>query len=197
MEKIKLFVDFDSTLVNSKETALSIFNYTFGQKYSNEQLRKQNFKNLFPLVNEKMIHEVFASKMFYDLLEFKENSFNILEMYSKFYSIQLVTKAHREEMERKATWISKNIPSSLIPTIIFVDVDSGAFKKDIDMEGGVFIDNFVENLRGTNAKIKILYAPYPDAEECQIDNLDEVYMVSTWHEIGSILEFYRKHGRVI
>lgn len=195
MEKIKLFVDFDSTLVNSRETALSIFNYTFGQKYSNEQLRKRNFKDLFPLVNEKMIHEVFASKMFYDLLEFKENSFNILEMYSKFYSIQLVTKVHREGMENKATWISKNIPSSLIPTIIFVD--SGASKKDIDMEGGVSIDDFVENLRETNAKIKILYAPYPDAEECQIDNLDEVYMVSTWHEIGSILEFYRKQGRVI
>lgn len=195
MEKIKLFVDFDSTLVNSRETALNIFNYTFGQKYSNEQLRKRNFKDLFPLVNEKMIHEVFTSKMFYDFLEFKENSFNILEMYSKFYSIQLVTKVHREGMENKAVWISKNIPSSLIPTIIFVD--SGASKKDIDMEGGVFIDDFVENLRETNAKIKILYAPYPDAEECQIDNLDEVYMVSTWHEIGSILEFYRKQGRVI
>lgn len=195
MEKIKLFVDFDSTLVNSREVAIGIFNKMFKKNFTPGELRKRNFTDLYDTVTTKMIHEVFTSDEFYKNLNFNEDSYKILTAYSKFYNIQLVTKVHREGMTKKTEWISKNISNKVIPNIILVDTETS--KRDIDMSNGIIIDDFVENIRETNAKIKILYAPYPRAEECQINNLDEVYLVTTWHEIGSILEFYREQGKII
>lgn len=195
MEKIKLFVDFDSTLVNSREVAIEIFNKMFKKNFTPGELKKRNFTDLYETVTTKMIHEVFSSDEFYNNLEFNEDSYKILTAYSEFYNIQLVTKVHREGMAKKAEWISKNISNKVIPNIILVDTETS--KSDIDMSNGIIVDDFVENIRETNAKIKILYAPYPKAEECQINNLDEVYLVTTWHEIGSILEFYREQGKII
>lgn len=195
MEKIKLFVDFDSTLVNSREVAVELFNEMFKKEFTPSELKRRNFTDLFPSVTTKVIHEVFSSDEFYKRLLFKEESYKLLTIYSEFYNIQLVTKINRKGIAKKAEWISRNISSKVIPNIIFVDTQTS--KRDIDMSEGILVDDFIDNIRETNAKIKVLYAPYPKAEECQIDNLDEVYVVSTWHEIGSILEFYKGQGKII
>lgn len=195
VRKNKLFVDFDSTLVNSCDVVIGIFNRMFSTNYTIDQLKKRNFSDLFKTVTPRLIHKVFDSDEFYSNLKFKEDSYNILSKYCEFYDIQLVTKVCRDSLSKKAEWISKNIDRRVIPNIIFIDTNSS--KGVIDMRNGILVDDFVENTRETNAMIKILYSPYPSMEDCHIDNLDEVYKVSTWDEIDSILEFYRKQGKII
>lgn len=147
------------------------------------------------MVDKKIISEVFSSDEFYSNLQFKENSLYVLKCFCKFYSISIITKENRQSIFKKADWISKNVSSKIIPDIIFIDTDGT--KGSIYMTNGILVDDYIENLRESNANIKILYAPYPDAEESRITNLDEVYKVHSWDEIGSILSFYMKQGSII
>lgn len=190
-----MFVDFDSTLVNSREVAIQLLNERYDKNYSVEQLKKRNFSDLYPDITNDVISEVFSSDNFYRNLSFKENSLYVIKCFCKFYSISIITKENRASFGQKANWISKNVPSYIVPNIIFVD--SGGTKGDIDMSNGILVDDYIDNLRESNANIKILYAPYPEAEESKITNLDEVYRVYSWYEIASILSFYMKQGKII
>lgn len=192
---MNLFLDFDSTLVNSNEAMVNLFNRKYNKNYSVENLKKYDFRDLFPEVDALTIHRMFSSKELFDEITFVKNSLEVITKYSEFYNIQIVTKSSEPNRELKAEWISKHIPDGIISGVTYIDmVDS---KRSMNMKGGIFIDDHIHNIRESNAKVRILFAQYPKAEWSKIDNLDEVYVVSTWNEIASTLEFYKNIGGVI
>lgn len=191
MGKIKLFLDFDSTLVNTSELLLKYLNEEHGTCFEISALKKYDYSDLFPGVTKKDLKKYFNSDRFFDELEFIPGATELLN----HFDISVVTRASDEEAAKKTHWLNMN----LNPSILFrlYNIKSWENKSKVDMKDGIFIDDVIDNLRVSNAKIKILYVPNPDAEWTQYGNRDEIYVVSSWKEINNILRFYLEVGGIV
>ena len=61
------------------------------------------------------------------------------------------------------------------------------------MRDGVFIDDHVDCLHSSNAKIKILIKTNENAEWSKIEPNEDIYVVNNWYEVYSILDFITKN----
>ena len=69
---IKVYLDFDNTLVDSNSAMIYLLNQEYGTNKSYEELKKYDFKDLFPYLTDEHCEELFASGMLFSILEFFE-----------------------------------------------------------------------------------------------------------------------------
>lgn len=192
--KIKLYLDFDNTIVNTNEVAIDYFNKKFGTSKDIRKLKKYNFKDLFESLTDKEIQKFFSSDYLYKNITFLESCYDKLYSIRNYIDAHVVTICCNENIGYKTDWISENMPIVSKTTCV---VKGNNDKSSIDMSDGIFIDDHIECLRSSNAKIKILYKYWQDTEWNEYDNLDEVYVVNSWDEITEILKFYIENGEVL
>lgn len=187
--KIKVFVDFDSTIVDSVKRFVEIANEKYGENKSQEDLGTYNFLNMYPSITKEEIRGIFAMDEFFDdKLEYMPNALFILNKYSEDFDMYLSTASFGRNLELKKDFVSKNLKF-----IKGVRSSVGNDKSSIDMKGSIQIDDIYECLEYTNAKIKILYKNNKNYK-WQRHNDDSVYNVNEWLEIGEMLEYYLKEG---
>lgn len=191
MEPINLFLDFDSTIVNTSEVVLEILNKNFHKDFKIEELKKYDYSDLFPEVNGLILRKIFHSDYFFSKLKFIDGCFDIIGKYPERFRVTIVTKTSKPIDVKKTLWLNEHYPKNLDYTVTFVYPFEE--KNKVDMSGGVFIDDVIDNIRISNAKVKILYAPN-STEWNKYDNLDEIYVASSWKEINDILDFMTLKG---
>lgn len=213
MDKLKLFLDFDNTLVNTNKVAVEYFNTKFGKAYKLEDLKNYNFMDLFPEISGEDIDEFFNGDFLFTNISFIGNSREVLEKFDEFLQVSIVSMCTESNKITKLYWIAENLPQFSE----FYGVETGPRtdeynsrwaeseggtwsshdKSSVDMSGGIFIDDHIDCLRSSNAKIKILFRFNQDGDWNEFDNTDEIYVVNTWAEIEDILKFYIKLGEVV
>jgi len=187
--KIKVFLDFDSTIVNSVKRFVEIANKKFNVNKSPDELGSYNFRNLYPEITQEEVYEIFSSEEFFDeKLEFMPHIVEVLEKYKNDIDFYISTAAHGKNLELKTKWIEKNMQY-----IKEVYSSSSNDKSNIDMRHAIQIDDIYECLEHTNAYIKILYKDYNNFKWQRHDN-DDVYNVDDWNEIGYMFDYYLKEG---
>ena len=75
--------------------------------------------------------------------------------------------------------------------------DKSCDKSFVDMSGGIFIDDNVDCLRTSNAKVKILIKNNVDTKWNEIKPNEEIYVVNTWDEILEIIDFFYKNREMM
>lgn len=195
---IKIYLDFDNTLVDSNSAMVYLLNQEFGTKKEYKDLKKYDFKDLFPELTDEHCEELFGDWRLFSLLEFFDNCFETLDYFKKRCNYSLVTYGNKYNLSAKKIWCERYLPFlKELHLLEYVPGDMNYDKSMIDMSDGIFIDDHIEYLRSSNAKVKILFRNNHDGDWNEINNLDDVYVVNSWKEIYHIIKFYVDNGGII
>lgn len=195
---IKVYLDFDNTLVDSNSAMVYLLNQEFGTKKEYKDLKKYDFRDLFPELTDEHCEELFGDWRLFSLLEFFDNCFETLDYFKKRCNYSLVTYGNKYNLSAKKIWCERYLPFlKELHLLEYVPGDMNYDKSMIDMSDGIFIDDHIEYLRSSNAKVKILFRNNHDGDWNEINNLDDVYVVNSWKEIYHIIKFYVDNGGII
>lgn len=82
-----------------------------------------------------------------------------IDKLSALADITVVSAGSTANLGLKEEWLTHNLP---YVSFIGVNFDNGESKDNVDMSGGVFIDDLAENLNISNADMKICFGDeYP------------------------------------
>lgn len=192
-KKIELFLDFDNTLVNTNQSCIDILNERYNTSFQLNQLHRYDFRDLWPISNEE-VESLFESSDLFDRLSYIDNCYESLYGIRKEIIPYIVSSGTKKNAELKRKWILKH-DNGLFDTVSVVPRHND--KKIFDMSNGIFIDDHIECLRASNAKVKILYKFFSNGDWNKYDNKDEIYVANTWKEIMGVLNFYIDNGGII
>lgn len=187
---MKVFVDFDDTLVKSRKSIVKCINDMFHLSRTEDDVTDWGFRSLKGDLTKKELEGLFESDAFWNNVEFYEGAIDTLAGHD----VYLCTVGTTENLRRKSQFLSEH---SLPYHEAFVNSDRGQTMKDkkmFDMAGAIQIGDTWQELEQTNASIKILFKDYRDYSWQQVPPNAEVYIVDTWKEISDIIGWYAKYG---
>ena len=189
---MNLYIDFDNTIVNSSEVIVKMLNEKFGENKDWKKLRRYDFKDLFPSCSYWEIEKSFESdKMFEEIELFPEVYETLNSFKDKFDRMSVVTIGTDINLEKKRRFVKDRFSFDI--ELIGIKNDGRSNKGSVDMRNGVFIDDHIDCLHSSNAKVKILIKTSENSEWSKIEPNDDIYIVSNWYEIYSILDFITKN----
>jgi 5'(3')-deoxyribonucleotidase len=186
MDKTKLFLDMDGTIINSVQTFCEVYNEIYSTYPDFKpakwwEVEKYNFSCQCPMVTN--VHDIFSHSMFFDFVDFiNGNTKEVIEELAHKYNVIICTIGVPQNISLKALWIEKNLP--FIKDMIFISHKNNTMNKNIiDMKGGIFIDDVLSNIESSNADRKFIFG---DAYEWNNGN-PYIKRLINWTEVQSIL----------
>lgn len=195
--KIKLFLDFDETLVKTIKSFVDVKNSIDGSNVDYRDCKKWDFTDVFPNLTKEEMYEIFDSFDFFDRLELFEGAVDTLVELMDCYEYNFVTMGKQANLFRKEYFLIDKLIDFASYGFIAVDEEKYSDKSHVDMEDSIFIDDRIDNLRTSNAKVKILFKAYNDFEWQQVEPNEDIYIVNTWSEIRDILLFISENRFVM
>lgn len=161
IKKQKLFVDVDSTIIDTISGFCSHYNKYYswipGFTVANpSKVERWDLTCECTLLDSDDANLLFRHRALWDHMKFMPNAYEVLDILQDRYEIILVTIGHNENIAYKSLWLNKNLP--FVENSIFIS--NAGIKMDksiVDMSGGIFIDDHESNLLSSNADRKILF----------------------------------------
>lgn len=183
-KKIKLFLDFDGTIVNTIKAITSLYNEDFvaykKYKYINWfDVNTWDFLELEATTPEYINH-YFNQPRFFSKLEYMDNFIEVYKRLIEKYDITIVSSGYSPNLVLKEKWVLKNLPDC---KFIGVNLKHHKNKSHIDMYRGVFIDDSFNNLATSNASRKICFGEIYEWNEKS--TYDRCY---NWTEVEKLLD---------
>ena len=193
--KIDLFLDFDDTICLTSKQFVKLANKKYKKEEDWNNINRWDFKDLYPEITNNDIDNIFSSEDFFVGLELCENCLDVINSVKNLVNIHIATIGTDKNLKNKMKWIKENLNMDFNFNGI---LDTGINdKSSIDMSGAIFVDDRIDNLRSSNANIKILYRNYHNYSWQQIEPNDNIYVVDSWKQIYSILDFISKNPEFI
>lgn len=192
-----VFLDVDDVVLNSSKAAIAILNKKHGQRKSVEDVTDWEYKSLFPNTTTEEIEEVFASDEFWETVEFfpafqewvLDDKHDILSKFNWIY----LTKGGKDSLAQKCDFLNAHNTDKTRDVFTYYGLNLSESKSNIHMWGGIQIDDNWDNLRDTDADVKILVKNYKDTTYNQMGAEsplhENVYVVNTLDEAFEILRF--------
>ena len=201
IKKQKLFLDFDSTIVDTVKAFCKTYNEIYSwlpgfKEADHTKVSDWNFADECPL-QVGCTGKMFEMKELFDNLEFFPDAAKTIRSLHDKYEIIIVTIGSPQNIAHKALWISENLP--FLHEMIFIsnrniDMD----KSIIDMSGGIFIDDHGKNLSSSNADSINLFG---EIKPWNKEWLEDEYNLSDqnrhfkdWNHISKVLLSKYKDG---
>lgn len=194
--KRDLYIDFDSTIVNSDKAICRIYNETY-KEYDGfipaDWTKHENwaYTTVCPLIHQyeenpvQVVKDYFGSQAFFDYLEFYEDAKEIIGKLTEKYKVIICTSAFPMNASRKVLWIEEHLP--LVDEIIILINKSGNGygKSRVAMmeEDAIFIDDHPKNLYSTKASQKYLYK----FKETDYNGDWDGPVVANWQDVAALL----------
>ena len=166
---MKLFIDFDNTIVNTTKAFVDYYNTTFD--FDNKQLKEEEiiYYNFERFVDKDLcldIKKVFERPKFYDQLKVYPGVLWALNELNKsgLFEIILVSNCTVRSMQLKLQWLTNMDMLRFFDKFILLDNGMSHGKSLINMEGGILIDDHKLNHITSNAKYHFAYKHNPRAE---------------------------------
>ena len=193
--KIDLFLDFDDTICLTSKQFVKLANKKYKKEEDWNNINRWDFKDLYPEITNNDIDNIFSSEDFFVDLELCEKCLDSINYIKNLANIHIATIGTDNNLKNKMKWIKENLNIDFNFNGI---LDTGINdKSSIDMSGAIFIDDRTDNLRSSNANIKILYKNYHNYSWQQIEPNDNIYVVDSWEQICSILDFISKNPEFV
>lgn len=189
MSKHKLFIDFDSTSVNSTKRLVEMMNNKFNQNHNWRTIKKYSALDLFPQATEEDVLGCFSNKEFFNGLEIFDNFMNVMNKYKDVFHYHIATIGTVDNIKHKQAWCNEHFN---FPYEFSGIIKNGTGKGEIDMSNSIFIDDHINNLRTSNANIKVLYKGELETDWNMIDdNLEHdklLLQVKNWYDVDAVLD---------
>lgn len=155
MKKYKYYLDFDGCITHSLEAMVNLLNKKYNMNVQPQEITSWNFADKFP-IKQRELEDLFADMEFYDILEFIEGAVAFIKAH-KHESI-IITKGDLLNGLYKRCKLDMS-DLEYVPMII---LPLNVSKSVINMSDGIFVDDNADNLRESNARVKILFMEYVD-----------------------------------
>ena len=190
-----IYWDVDDVILNTSEVAIDIINRRYlndGQHKTFENRKDWGLKSIWRGMNKQIAKEIFESDDFWNSVKVKEEFKKVFDSIGDKYEHKLVTKGTECNHDRKQQFLI-NDSYMKDKQWDYICVGDDEDKNIVDMLNGIFIDDKLENLVVTNARIKILLKNgidtnynTPRGKNAVIDNL---YIANDLEEVKQLLEF--------
>lgn len=156
--KKKIFIDFDGVISNTIAIICYLYNedFCYYEDYRPihwTEIESWGFDEL-NCTNREHINTYFNSPRFFHSIKLIEHVKYALYKISKEYDITIVSMGNAPNLRLKEEWIGVNFPFC---KFIGCDFNNYSNKSHIDMSDAILIDDSMNNLITSNAKIKICF----------------------------------------
>lgn len=184
---MRVFIDFDDTIVNSTETFVKVYNELYNKNVNEKSIIYHGFKPQINLTREEIAY-IFSSDKFTKYLQPIYGVYKALsELKKNGFELYLITNCSDKSVIQKSIWFEKHKQySNLFCGKIFLSLNKPYDKSIIDMKNSVLIDDHKENHKLSNAYIKVAYNYYPEREWCPTEK-DGVCVFNSWKKIKDYL----------
>ena len=194
--KRDLYIDFDSTIVNSDKAICAIYNeaYCHYPDFKPAEWQKHQdwaYTQICPLIHEhednpvQVVKDYFGSQAFFDHLEFYDDAKEVIAKLKEKYKVIICTSAFPMNASKKVLWIEEHL-TVVDEIIILIDKSGNGYGKSrVPMmeEDAIFIDDHPKNLHSTKASQKYLFK----FKETNYNGDWDGPVVSSWKEIEALL----------
>ena len=177
MNKMKLYIDFDDTIVNSTKRLVEMLGDYYYHKENWRKLKRYDATDLYPECTDKVVEDMFARPDFFCGLVIKKGFNFAMNILSKFCDINIVTLGTTKNLKHKFDWCNR------VFDFKFTFIGKSDFtiaKTEVDMSHGIMVDDKTDVLMGTNAKYKILIRGHRDVEWNQVEDGTDIIVVNNW-----------------
>ena len=205
--KPNIVLDFDDTLVKSSEAIIKILNKKFGLNKTVADSKDWNFRSINRNLTEQDINNLFATKEFFNTVQWNENALNFLQKFKEEYNYIICSKGTKQNLELKEKFLEIELKEKFqidyeFIGLEFINQKSSLNKGDINFSQCLFcIDDNTEAIESINTPIKFLIKNYTNTNWNQTPkNMEGVYVVNTFEEIIQVCEFdleMKKRGEKI
>ena len=178
---MKYFVDFDDTIVFSKEEILNMLNNKFSMDKDVKEIKKWDFSNLHSGINPAMIEKMFESDEFWDNVKINEYAVSVL--FGK--DVYICSCGSDINLLKKKKFIEEHFPKFKM-----MFTRHGYDKKKFNMSDGIQIDDVTNFLIETNANKKILLKNNCEFEWNYTPVNSDIYVANDWYDIEKIIEWW-------
>lgn len=171
MNRSKLFLDFDNTIVDTIAAVVSLYNEDYSSHDSFVPINPKDvtsweFKEC-NLATYEEIDKYFGDERFFQRIKLYPGARQSLHLLSHMYDITIVSHGYVKNLKLKEKWVKDKLfkeifDSSCNAEFIGVDWEEYSDKSHVDMSNSIFVDDSIKNLETSNAKYKILYGEYMD-----------------------------------
>lgn len=168
--KPSLYLDFDSTIVNSERAFCEVYNRHYCDFVGFLPAREEHagdwvFRHACPLIHQLHVDPVaevrrlFGMDDFFTVLEFYQGAEEAVRALKEKYELVICTSASPENGSKKVLWIEQHMPYVDEIIVLINKSSNGVGKGRVHMlePGAIFVDDHPENLRSTEAQRKILF----------------------------------------
>lgn len=183
MFRPKLFLDFDGVIGDTVKAACQMYNedYAFHDDFVGvepEQIDTWDFKEL-TLAKKKEFYRYFNTRRFFDLLEPMPGAIETIQGVSDLFNIDICTIGTKENLRGKEFWLMQHVNAGYG----FIGLTDVHDKSSVDMSGGIFVDDKADNLRSSNASLKICFG-----QEHEWNRDWDGIRCRSWKELGEFLD---------
>ena len=160
MDKTKLFIDYDSTIVDSIKAFVEVYNEQYinhpnfikAEWYKTEPM---HLTSQCTLLNH--VDEIFGSKRFFEVVDFiNPNTYEVIENLCNKFKVILCSIGIPSNIAYKSWWIEKHLPC-ISDSILLLKKNCNMDKSIVNMNGSIIIDDSEKNLISSNADYKICF----------------------------------------
>ncbi len=182
---VKLFIDFDNTIVDTTEAFCKYFNDVYMEDYKLEGIKGQwvkeyDFSDVVSISEEELIKAFKSGRLFSYLRPYPYVRY-ALETLKKsgYFQIYLVSNCSAESAIRKLRWLDEFDLAQYFDGTIMLNINQAYNKSLIDMADSILIDDHHLNHSNSNAKWKFCYTG-PTDRNWHPKNGEGVFKFNHW-----------------
>lgn len=194
LEKQKILIDIDDTLLKSSEEIIRQLNEKNGTSKTINDLTDYKYRSIDKNITQEDIEEMYASDEFFENVAFNDGAIKFLQKYSKIFDIVFVSYGTNINLLKKLLFLSITQECILDNKvdISFISCETGKTNKSEILLNNVYlaIDNHSDHLNELNAPKKILLKNFKEVDWNQTPiNNTNTYIANSFYDIDQMIEF--------
>lgn len=204
--KLKLFVDADDTILLSSEAIIQILNskYNIVPAKTIEDLKDWHYRSIVKGLTLRDVMDLYESNDFFEKVCLDDDFVEFYTQHIYDIDLKIVTVGSPLNLDKKENFFKMNLDGARLIGIeaqyyneFGEETPVSHDKSCVDMRDGIQIDDRIDCLRSSNAKLKILLKPreYHWNDITAYANIDNLYVVKNWKEAAAIIKFYMENEK--
>jgi len=180
---MKIFFDFDNTLVNTTAAFCEYAKWTFDDVcISPFAVRQYDFSDQMKFSKDQLIN-AFSSDRLFEYLRPYTGVRNVLEQLQKtnLFEIYLVSNCSAESAIKNLKWLHEFKFDRYFTGKIMLDINKPYDKSLIDMSGSIFVDDHKLNHASSNANYKYAFVEADTVRNWAPTEADNVKIFKGWY----------------
>lgn len=183
-----IMIDLDGVTINTVKVITELYDedfcyYSDYKKIPWEQVRTWNFLELKAATPE-YINTYFNQKRFFDKVEMFPHAKEVIDKLSDKYNITFVSHGFSPNLRLKEEWVKEHFPYA---DFIGVNLKFHKDKSNVDMSNCIFIDDNSNNLKTSNASMKICFGELYDWNDNFIVDKINNFVAIDWNDVKDLL----------